>query len=457
MKTHIQDSSDPGAAILAGNDDDWISIARTAVKRLGMVPLICRDGEQVLTALGKRKARIVLTEPALHRVTLTEILDVCSMLTPPVPVVTVALKMTASEVAEAVRKGVDHFIDYPPTEDAVIETIVEVTSKQPAVSPDPGASGEGPLAKFRFIGQSEAVMHVAERVGMIAPTRTTVLLQGETGTGKELIGEAIHLMSPRAKNPLVKLNCAELAESVMESELFGHERGAFTGAVARRRGRFETASGGTLFLDEVSEIPISTQIKLLRVLERQEFERVGGSIPIKVDVRLIAATNRDLRALVDQGFFREDLFHRLSVANIVVPSLRDRPEDIPLLVRHFITEFNRANRKAVRGVTREAMTLLVSYDWPGNARELRNLVEGLVVFSKGRTPIDIDHLPDYIRQSGPSGRELVLRVGMSLEEIERTALEETLRQVGYNKKKAAETLGVGLRTIYRKMKKYRLT
>jgi DNA-binding NtrC family response regulator len=446
----------PGNAILAGTDDQWISVARTAAKGLGMSPLICRDGEQVLTALGKRKARVVLTELVLQRATLEEIIEVARMLTPEVPVVMVALNMTASEVADAVRLGVDYFIDYPPSEESIRDAVVEVTSKQPFVVPDPAASSQGPLAKFGFIGSSRAVDAVEERIRLIAPTRTTVLLYGETGTGKELIAEGIHQLSPRAGKPLVKLNCAELAESVMESELFGHERGAFTGAVSRRRGRFETASGGTLFLDEVSEIPTSTQIKLLRVLERQEFERVGGSNPIRVDVRLIGATNRNLRDLVEQGFFREDLFHRLNVANIRVPALRDRPEDIAPLVRHFITEFNRANHKAVRGVTREALRHLVSYGWPGNVRELRNLVEGLVVFSLGRTSIEASDLPAHIRQTGTSGRELVLRVGMSLEEIERAALEETLRDSGYDKKRAAEVLGVGLRTIYRKMKKYRL-
>jgi DNA-binding NtrC family response regulator len=309
----------------------------------------------------------------------------------------------------------------------------------------------------RFTGNSPAVSRVLDQIRQVAPTRATVLVAGETGAGKDLVAQAIHQNSPRAKERFVRVNFAALAEGVVESELFGHERGAFTGAVERRAGRFELADGGTLFLDEISEVGSAVQAKLLRVLQEQEFERVGGSETLRVDVRVIAATNRKLEEMVPAGSFREDLYYRLRVVAIDMPPLRARKEDIPLLAEQFLREFNRAHGRRVTGINRGAMERLLAYDWPGNVRELKNCVEGMVVFAEGRRALTVTDLPVALREFRLApAREVRLTVGQSMEEVERRFIEETLRWLGYDKQRAAETLGIGLRTLYRKLKEYEI-
>jgi DNA-binding NtrC family response regulator len=310
-----------------------------------------------------------------------------------------------------------------------------------------------------LIGNSPGMIAVYNKIRQIAPTRATVLIMGETGTGKGVVAQTIHQNSPRRDAAFVTLNCASLAEGVIESELFGHERGAFTGAIQTHKGRFEIADGGTLFLDEVSEISLATQAKLLRVLEDRVFERVGSTRPIKVDVRLIAASNRDLARLVREGKFREDLFFRLKVVEIKLPPLRERRQDIPRLVETFLREFNAEHGKGIAGISRGTMDFLMQYHWPGNVRELKNTIEGMVVLSISGRTLDVSDLSEQILREVepemPRG-EIHLRVGMTMEEIEKIAIEHTLRSVGYDKQKAAEILGIGLRTLYRKQKRYRL-
>jgi transcriptional regulator with PAS, ATPase and Fis domain len=300
------------------------------------------------------------------------------------------------------------------------------------------------------------MVQVYNKIREIAPTRTTVLLSGKTGTGKALAASAIHVNSPRRDFPFVKLNCAALAESVIESELFGHERGAFTGALKTRKGRFEIADGGTLFLDEVSEVTPSVQVKLLRVLEERRFERVGGNETIGVDVRLIAAANKDLKKLVEEGKFREDLYYRLAVVHIELPELRERKPDIPLLVEAFLEEFNRSHGKSVKGVSRGVMDALMTHDWPGNVRELRNCIEGMVAFSRPGAVLGVADLPPHLREQKQSNDGLYVHVGMTMDDIERAIIEKTLQSTGYNKEKTAEILQIGLRTLYRKIKEYQI-
>jgi DNA-binding NtrC family response regulator len=312
--------------------------------------------------------------------------------------------------------------------------------------------------KFGFhniLGNSTPMAQVFKKIMQIAPTRATVLLQGETGTGKDLVANAIHHNSPRRNAPFVKLNCAALAEGVVESELFGHERGAFTGALQTRKGRFEIADGGTLFLDEVGTLSPPLQAKLLRVLEKQEFERVGGSRTLRVDVRLVAATNEDLKNRVDRGSFREDLYYRLNVVKIEIPPLRQRRRDIPLLISHFLEEANREHGKSVTGLTRRAMDRLQQYPWPGNVRELKNVVTGMVL-EQGTGKGDLDSLPGEVRSAPPPMSDLHLRVGMSMKEVEKTVIQETLARCDWNRHKTASILGIGLRTLYRKINEYGL-
>ncbi len=387
-----------------------------------------------------------------------------------------------------------------------------------------------------LIGESQAMRETMVQVEQMAPVSSTVLIEGESGTGKELVARAIRLLSNRRNKPFIAVNVGALPDSLLESELFGHEKGAFTGAAERRLGRFELADTGTLFLDEIGEIPPATQVKLLRVLEEQEFMRVGGVQPISVDVRVIAATNQPLRELVDGGKFRADLFYRLNVLRIYLPPLRERPDDIPLLVRRFIQDYSQRHERPFHGISADAMQMLVAYEWPGNVRELRNLIESMVVLSPGHE-IEPNDLPRQIReggaarflpvhvgpivrgQDGASGRELEFIVrslielklqveelrrridedrpvisdgwigevhpaaplvvsppvpaieprgqtpppnvvtiapGTKMADIERSAIEAALKETRGNRRRAADMLGIGERTLYRKIKEYRM-
>jgi two-component system response regulator HydG len=275
-------------------------------------------------------------------------------------------------------------------------------------------------------------------------------LLGESGTGKELFARALHTWSDRAARPFIALNCAALPESLLEAELFGHEKGAFTGAQARRQGRFELADGGTLFLDEVAEMSPHVQVKLLRVLQEGEFERVGGGQTIRVDARIVAATNKDLEAEVKAGRFREDLFYRLNVIQIPLPPLRDRRDDIPLLAQHFLERFAARNQKRVSGVSFEALQALQAWPWPGNVRELENLMERAVVLCRGDV-IGIEDLPPNMRESTPERRAITIAIGTPLDEVERLLIRETLALTRGDKRLAAQLLGIAIRTIYRKI------
>ena len=302
-------------------------------------------------------------------------------------------------------------------------------------------------------GSSPLMLRVIEQARKVAHTNASVLIQGESGTGKELIARLIHVDSMRVDGPMVAVNCAGLTESIIESELFGHVKGAFTGAVRSKKGKFELADGGTLFLDEIGEIPLPVQVKLLRVLQEREVERVGGEGPIPIDVRLVSATHRDIDAMVKEGTFREDLYYRIKVIVLRLPALRERPEDIPELVEHFRVLANERNRRSVESFTDAALRKLMSHSWPGNVRELENVVEQAVVLARGKT-IDVGNLPEEI--TGDEGPQDVLRipVGTSLAETEKDLILETLKKTGGNKTQAAKLLGIGVRTLYRKLEEY---
>jgi two-component system response regulator HydG len=299
------------------------------------------------------------------------------------------------------------------------------------------------------------MQRLRESIQQVAATDAAVLILGESGTGKELVAHAIHDGSRRADRPLVKVSCAALPEGLLESELFGHERGAFTGARDRRKGRFELAHGGTLFLDEVGDMSSETQAKLLRVLQEQEFERVGGTETIRVDVRLITATNRELEDLVAEGTFREDLYYRLNVVRIRVPPLCERLEDVPILLAHFLRTFAERWGKAVPEVTPEALSLLCRYAWPGNVRELQHVVESLLVFAKG-DPVAAGDLPPAVRGDVRASESGDRPPRATLRDLERQAIAGTLVATAGNKRKAAEILGIGLKTLYRKIHEFGL-
>lgn len=307
-----------------------------------------------------------------------------------------------------------------------------------------------------MIGHSEPFKKIMELVQQIAPTRASILVEGESGTGKELIANSIHYLSDRRESSLVKVHCAALNENLLESELFGHEKGSFTGAIGAKKGRFELADGGSLFLDEIGEISPLIQVKLLRVLQEREFERVGGSKPIKVDVRLISATNRDLMEEVKKGNFREDLFYRLKVVSLKVPSLRERKSDIPLLVNAFIKEFAEVNHRPVLNIAPKALHILENYSWPGNIRELRNMIEGIVVLTRGNQITEND-LPDSIRKVSYNMEDgFKIEMGLPLSEVEKRYILATLQTQGNNKSQAARVLEIGRKTLHRKLDEYQI-
>jgi DNA-binding NtrC family response regulator len=308
-----------------------------------------------------------------------------------------------------------------------------------------------------IIYQSPKMAELINLAARIAPSQATVLLQGETGTGKELFARLIHQLSPRAERPLIAVNCAAIPETLLESELFGHERGAFTGAVQRRLGRVEQAHGGTLFLDEISEIPLTIQVKLLRFLQEREFQRVGGERTLKADVRIISATHQDLAAMARQGSFREDLLYRLNVVTLRIPPLRERREDIPLLIDHFIRRFARENRKPIETISREARDLLIKYDYPGNVRELENIMERAVVISRG-TIISREDLPFKEDRAATAGAAALQPESLqeAVENLERQMIQEALEKAGFNQTQAAGLLGVSERMLRYKLKKYGL-
>ena len=425
----------------------------TGLKKLGHEIHVAGTGAAALDEVRRFEVDLAIIDLKLPDMTGTELFGALRILRPEAIAIMISGHATVDEAVSAIKRGIYDFItkDFRMGElrkvvSKAIETqqlIVENQRLRQALK-ERSASG-------RIMGRSAAFLKIMQTVSQIAPMKSTVLLSGESGVGKELVAEAIHYQSPRRPKPLVKLNCGALPEGLIESELFGHEKGAFTGAIQQRKGRFELADGGTLFLDEISEMPLATQVKLLRVLQEGEFERVGGPQTLKVDVRLIAATNVDLEAAVSDRRFRKDLFYRLNVIHLTVPPLRERLEDIPLLALYFLDKFCLENKRPAMGFTPNAMLALTNFDWPGNIRELQNVVERAVALTTGDM-VHLEDLPDEIRRHHPQDDKIILPVGTSMEEIERLAILQTLKKTNGDKELAARLLGIGLATLYRRLK-----
>jgi len=361
---------------------------------------------------------------------------------------------TIGSAVDAVKRGADNYLTKPLDFDALAVIVERAMEKSRLVRENLRLRERlrERNVMSHIVGESPRMKTLLELVEQVAKSRASVLIVGESGTGKELIAEAIHRASPRAKAPLVRLNCAALAEGLLESELFGHEKGAFTGAVARREGRFKQADQGTLFLDEVSEIPAATQVKLLRFLQERAFERVGGNETLHVDVRIIAATNRDLAALIAEGRFREDLFYRLNVVSLEIPPLRARASDVPALAMFFLSRYAEENGKRIEGFDDEALGSLRDYRWPGNVRELENVIERAVVLCD-ESRVARRHLPANIApKEEPDGPPRI--PGSSIDDIERFAILKTLEMCGGSTSKAAAVLGISSRKIQYKLHEY---
>ncbi|MFN3680883.1 MAG: sigma-54-dependent transcriptional regulator [Nitrospira sp.] len=358
---------------------------------------------------------------------------------------------------EAMRLGAYDYLTKPIDRDR-FPLVVEKALERHALVSENKQLRDRLETRFRFdqlVGKSESMQRIYGLVEMVADSDVTVLLTGESGTGKEVVARAIHHKSPRADHPFVTVNCGALPDNLFESELFGYEKGAFTGAVATKIGRFELAHRGTLLLDEIGELSLKSQVDFLRVLETKEFRRLGGTKLVRVDARIIAATNRNLEEAVKQGEFREDLFYRLNVVPIKLPPLRERAEDIPLLVETFLPEFCAQHNRAPKTIAPEAMRLLRLYSWPGNIRQLRNLLERLVITVREST-IGPEHLPAEIQVSREDARTMVVTLGTSLEEIEKEVIRRTLAEVTNHREKAAKLLGISLRALQYKIKEYRI-
>ncbi|HEY2954671.1 MAG TPA: sigma-54 dependent transcriptional regulator [Candidatus Eisenbacteria bacterium] len=415
-----------------------------------------QDGESAFNVLDDGAVDCLVAELKLPRIDGMALLEHARQRNPEVCAVLIAEGAGVELAVEAMRRGAYDFQVKPLNLGKLLEVLRRGLSHQTLAAR--AAEMEGQLdERFGFeqlTGHSRAIARVVEQLRHIAPTRATVLIEGETGTGKGVVAQAIHQNSPRRGGQFVAVNVGALAGGVVESELFGHEGGALTGTSAPQRGRFEIADGGTLFLDEIGEAPPTVQVRLLRAIQDRAFERVGGTENLKSDVRLIAASNRDLAADVQSGRFREDLYSRLSVVRVEMPPLRERLEDIPLLTESFLREFNRDHGRRVTGITRGVLERLMAYPWPGNVRELSNAIEGMVVFAQGRRPLDLSDLPERLRSVETRSPRLELAVGMTVEEAERQLIAATLRATGQDKPRAAAMLGIGLRTLYRKIKQY---
>ena len=414
------------------------------------------DGQKALSLLDAFEPDVVLTDLMMPVLDGMGLVVQGRVKVPHASFVMMTASGTIELAVQAIKNGAETFLTKPLDLEAVSALVGRACDKA-HLSREAASLRERLASRFRvdsILGEHPSMQRLLKTIAQVAPSKATVLIHGESGTGKELIAAAIHQNSQRASKPFVRLNCAALAESLLESELFGHERGAFTGAMTRREGRFKQAHEGTLFLDEVSEIPLPMQVKLLRFLQEKQFERVGGNETLTVDVRVVAATNRDLKERMKAGLFREDLFYRLNVVQVDVPPLRVRKSDIPLLATAFLQRFADENGRTISGFTDAALRGLLSYPWPGNVRELENAIERAVVMCSG-TQIDAEHLPAVPQEMV---RDLELLVpGISMAELERMAILQTLEAVSGSTAKAAEILEISRRKIQYRLKEWGIT
>jgi len=413
-----------------------------------------RDADSGLTVVDEEAIDVVIADLVLPGVDGIDFLMMVKERWPEVPVIILTGYGSIESAVEATKRGAYEYLTKPVDFDKLSVVVSKALERRNIEIENRRLRAElyDRYSFDKIIGKSKPMQEIYEIISRIAPTDAGVLVSGESGTGKELIADAIHYNSRRREKPFVKINCAALAEGVLESELFGHEKGAFTGAIRRHRGVFEQADGGTLFLDEISEIPLPTQVKLLRVLQDGVFRRVGGDADLHADVRVVAATNVEIGELVKVKKFREDLYYRLKVVAIRVPPLRCRTDDVPLLVDAFIKEFNQKNNLRVKGISDEALWLLRVYPWPGNIRELRNVVESMIVMAR-RKVLTADDVPPEVKRAA-SNDAGGARVGMTAAEVERYIIEKTLDEVEGNRTRAAQILEIGLRTLQRKLKQY---
>jgi two-component system response regulator AtoC len=437
-----------------------------ASSREATATLLTARGFSVVTAGNGRQAlahfadgvSVIITDLVMPQIDGMELLRIAREELPHTPVIVLTGQGSEAAAVEALKAGAFHYLTKPVNPDELLSLIGQAAGKYQLAS-EIATLHQQLHEKYGFdklIGRSDPMRRVFERIKMVADTKSTVLIHGESGTGKELVARALHLNSSRRKRRFVAINCAAIPETLVESELFGHEKGAFTGAVSVRTGKFQAAEGGTLLIDEIGEMPLDLQSKLLRAIETRSINPVGGNREIVVDVRIVASTHRDLDTLVNEGKFRDDLFYRLNVVNITLPPLRERKEDIPLLARAFIDEIARENNRPARDLTGEALAYLQAYEWPGNVRQLRNVLESIIVMSS-REVIDVADIPEAIRGARPRrSMSSVVQPGMTMSQIEKEAIAQALDAAEGNRRRVSRMLGISVRTLQRKIKQYGL-
>jgi len=430
----------------------------------GLVKILTHDGYPVsgvlsgyeaLSLLSKKNFDIIVTDMKLPGIGGLSLIHEIRKKEESVSIVVVTAYSSVKTAVEAIKCGADDYLTKPINIEELTLVLEKIWERQQLIAQNRMLK-EKLKDKYKssgLVGSTPQMKQIFHMIADVAPSTASILILGETGTGKELVANALHCQSDRACMPFVALHCAALSEGVLESELFGHEKGAFTGAVQARKGRFEMADGGTLFLDEVGEMSLKVQVKLLRVLEKGEFERVGGEKTLKVDVRLITATNRNLEKEVSEGRFREDLFYRLNVITIHLPSLRERKDDIPILSNFFVIKYTKKYKKEIKGFAPEAMEALCAYHWPGNVRELENVVERAIVLCKKNT-ISVEHLPRNVVPDKDDMSVIKIPVGISLKEAEKEIIQKTLQMTHGSKKEASKILGISNRKIEYKVKEW---
>lgn len=426
-----------------------------AMRREGYTVDAASSGEEALACAAKHGYDLVITDLKMRPMDGLQLLGKLLEAEPDLPVIVMTAYGTIETAVQALKLGAEDYLLKPFAPDAVGLAVSRALNRGKLARETRYLRGEINAAYDfdRMVGQSPAMRALYEQIEKAAASRATVLIRGESGTGKELVARALHHLSPRREQPFIKVNCAALSAGILESELFGHERGAFTNAHERKVGRFELADRGTLLLDEISEIGIDLQPKLLRALQEREFERVGGTTTIEVDTRIVATSNRDLEKAVSQGLFREDLFYRLNVITLQIPPLRARRDDIPGLMDYFLERFRKENGKRIAGFNDNAYDLFKRYPWPGNVRELQNAVERAVVLSDG-DQLDAEQFA-FLQQDGLHARGDGLMPGMTVDEAERKLILKTLESCQENRTRAAELLGISVRTLRNKLKEYR--
>ncbi|MEE9122374.1 MAG: sigma-54 dependent transcriptional regulator [Syntrophobacteria bacterium] len=450
--------SSPGSILVVDDDRAHRTMLRTLLGGWGYAVQEADDGARAIEKVHEKSYDLILMDVRMVEVSGLEALSEIRNFNPAIPIIIMTAYSSVETAVEALKKGAYDYLSKPLDFDE-LELAIGRAMDHTRLKEENRALKERLGVGFNtgdIIGRSRVMVELLETVALVAPTEATVLITGESGTGKELIASAIHVNSPRREKPFIQLNCAAITETLLESELFGHEKGAFTGADRRKEGRFRLAHSGSIFLDEVSEMSVAMQAKLLRVLQEKEIQRVGGEEVLRVDVRVMAATNRDLKAEIKGGRFREDLYYRLNVVTLAVPALRERREDIPLLAQHFLNTFAEKNRKQIKGFTPQAMDRLVRYDWPGNVRELMNAVERGVILCRGDYVSEMDFplsVSDVLAPEQEPVREELL-ADLPLEEVEKVTILKTLESAGGNKSETARRLGITRRTLHKKLKKY---